>query len=139
MREVGSVEGTRGGIRLRAVTEGRGPPFRQAIDPIVAAAFKVEADELGARTRGSPRVAFARQVAMYLAHVACGPTLTEVGALFARDRTTVAHACGVVEDRRDDAAIDRTLDLLETVVARLAHITRCGSCPSGCRHGTREA
>ena len=119
MREVGSVEGARGGIRLRAVTEGRGPPFRQAIDPIVAAAFKVEADELGARTRGSPRVAFARQVAMYLAHVACGLTLTEVGALFARDRTTVAHACGVVEDRRDDPELDGSLEHLESAVTSL--------------------
>ena len=39
---------------------------------------------------------------MYLAHVTCGLSLTEVGEVFARDRTTVAHACGRVEDLRDD-------------------------------------
>ena len=48
---------------------------------------------------------------MYLAHVVCGLSLTEVGALFARDRTTAAHACRVVEDRRDDAELDGRLDI----------------------------
>jgi chromosomal replication initiation ATPase DnaA len=53
---------------------------------------------------------------MYLAHVACGLSLTEVGRLFARDRTTVAHACGLIEDRRDDAAFDRALELIEGIM-----------------------
>ncbi len=56
---------------------------------------------------------------MYLAHVACGLSLTEVGALFARDRTTVSHACTVVEDRRDDAELDGRLEHLERAVAAL--------------------
>jgi hypothetical protein len=50
---------------------------------------------------------------MYLAHVAGGLPLAEVGRLFKRDRTTVAHACAVVEDRRDDPAFDRALAILE--------------------------
>lgn len=50
---------------------------------------------------------------MYLAHVAGGLPMAEVGRLFARDRTTVAHACALVEDRRDDPAFDRTLAILE--------------------------
>jgi hypothetical protein len=33
--------------------------------------------------------------------------------VFARDRTTVAHACARIEDRRDAAPFDRALDLLE--------------------------
>lgn len=45
--------------------------------------------------------------------VACGMSLTEVGRTFACDRTTVSHACGVVEDGRDDPTFDRVLDLLE--------------------------
>jgi hypothetical protein len=76
-------------------------------------------DELRAPTRGSARTAFARQVAMYLAHVACGVSLTDVGILFARDRTTVAHACGVVEDKRDDPDLDCRLEHLERAVASL--------------------
>lgn len=56
---------------------------------------------------------------MYLAHVACALTLTEVGALFERDRTTVAHACSLIEDRRDDPDLDRKLEHLERAVASL--------------------
>ena len=93
--------------------------LRRLIDAAVAAVFEVNIEELLAQTRGSPRAAFARQVAMYLAHVVCGLSLTEVGALFARDRTTVAHACSVVEDRRDDPALDGRLDHLERAVASL--------------------
>jgi Bacterial dnaA protein helix-turn-helix len=58
-------------------------------------------------------VAFARQVAMYLAHTGGGISFSEVGRLFARDRTTVAHACALVEDMRDDPAFDRCLAFLE--------------------------
>ena len=57
---------------------------------------------------------------MYLAHVVLGLTLTEVGQVFARDRTTVAYACGRVEDLRDDLAFDRSLELLEGVLRALA-------------------
>jgi chromosomal replication initiation ATPase DnaA len=93
--------------------------LRRATDPAVAAVFEVEVNDLRAPTRRSPRAAFARQVAMYLAHVVCGLSLTEVGTLFARDRTTVAHACGVVEDKRDDAELDGMLEQLERAVASL--------------------
>lgn len=92
---------------------------RQAIEPAVAAVFEVDINDLRAPTRGSARTAFARQVAMYLAHVACGVTLTDVGILFQRDRTTVAHACGLVEDKRDDADLDWTLEHLERAVSSL--------------------
>ena len=93
--------------------------LRQAIDPAVAAVFDVEIGELRAPTRSSPEAAFARQVAMYLAHVVCGLNLTAIGALFHRDRTTVAHACGVVEDRRDDPDLDARIEHLERAVASL--------------------
>ena len=53
---------------------------------------------------------------MYLSHVACGQSLTDVGRIFARDRTTVAHACARIEDLRDDRRFDRVLDLLEAIV-----------------------
>lgn len=94
-------------------------PVRQAIEPAVAAVFEVPLSHLRASTRGSPRAAFARQVAMYLAHVVFGLSLTEVGAIFARDRTTVAHACASIEDGRDDPVFDARLDHLERVVCSM--------------------
>jgi chromosomal replication initiation ATPase DnaA len=81
--------------------------------------FDVAIGDLAASTRRSPRSAFARQVAMYLAHVVCGLSLTEIGTLFRRDRTTVAHACSVVEDRRDDPDLDARIDHLEHAVSSL--------------------
>ncbi|MFQ5626882.1 MAG: helix-turn-helix domain-containing protein [Methyloligellaceae bacterium] len=92
---------------------------RRVVEQAVATTFQVPLRELRARTRRKAPVAFARQVAMYLAHVAYGLTLTEVGTLFGRDRTTVAYACRVVEDRRDDCVFDVFLDHLETAIVRL--------------------
>jgi chromosomal replication initiation ATPase DnaA len=90
--------------------------LRQMLEQAVLRVFMVASADLWSATRGRPQVAFARQVAMYLAHIACGLTLTEVGHVFARDRTTVAHACELVEGLRDDARFDRALDLLEDVL-----------------------
>jgi chromosomal replication initiation ATPase DnaA len=57
---------------------------------------------------------------MYLAHVALGLTLTEAGRLFGRDRSTAAHACRLVESRRDDPHIDTLLARLEHACAPFA-------------------
>ena len=92
---------------------------RRLLEPAVAAVFDVEVEDLRAATRRSARAAFARQVAMYLAHVVCGLSLTEVGLIFARDRTTVAHACELIEDRRDEPELDARLEHLERAVACL--------------------
>ena len=89
---------------------------RSVIEDAVAQVFGVRGGDLRGATRGRAKVARARQVAMYLAHVSCSMTLTDVGRVFERDRTTVSHACGVIEDERDDPVFDRVLELLEHVV-----------------------
>ncbi len=90
--------------------------LRTLIEASVGQVFGIYAAEFSSVTRGTARVALARQVAMYLCHVMCQRSLTDVGRIFQRDRTTVAHACGVVEDLRDDPRFDRVLELLETIV-----------------------
>lgn len=92
------------------------PVSRAVVEETVAQVFGVGRAEFGRPSRGKAPSARARQVAMYLAHVSLGLTMNDVGKLFGRDRTTVAHACGVVEDRRDDPIFDRTLELMEWVV-----------------------
>ncbi|NML76845.1 chromosomal replication initiator DnaA [Rhizobium sp. S-51] len=47
-----------------------------------------------------------RQISMYVCHVALSMPYGEVALAFGVDRTTVSHACHVVEDRRDDAGFD---------------------------------
>ena len=79
----------------------------------VAYAFSVPLDDMAAPTRRSREAAFARQVAMYLAHVAFELSLTRVAQAFGRDRSTAAHACHRIEDQRDDLRFDQHLDALE--------------------------
>ena len=63
--------------------------------------------------------AHVRQISMYVCHVALRLSLSDIGSAFGRDRTTVGHACSVVEDRRDDPAFDEfvsSVERLATVV-----------------------
>lgn len=86
----------------------------------VSAASHVPPQFLRQRRRGDSEAAFARQVAMYLAHVGFGLTMTQVGISFGRDRTTVRHACALVENRRDLPAFEFALTALEAGMASLA-------------------
>lgn len=95
-----TMERTRGRCRL--------------LESVVARAFGFDVAALRGASRGHAPIAFARQVAMYVAHVWFGLSLSEVGRSFGRDRTTVAHACRVVEERRDDPRLDRVIAAIET-------------------------
>jgi chromosomal replication initiation ATPase DnaA len=41
----------------------------------------------------------------------------DIGVAFGRDRTTVGHACHVVEDRRDDPVFDDFVSAAERMIA----------------------
>ncbi len=99
---------------------------RRIIETAAAVVFEIDVSALSCPSRGQARVALARQVAMYLAHVSFGLSHVEVGQMFERDRTTVRHACAVVEDRRDDQAFDRTIANLEAIVRRIAVVSAVG-------------
>jgi chromosomal replication initiation ATPase DnaA len=85
---------------------------------MVAEAFGLHGGDLDGATRGCAQVALARQAGMYLARVSLGLTLSQAANLFGRDRTTAAHACRVIEDRRDDPIFDAKLAAIEAVLAR---------------------
>lgn len=90
----------------------------------VALRFGIGVAEIKSITRGSPQAALARQIAMYLAHVVHGYGFAEIARCFGRDRTTVAHACRVVEDRRDDIAFDLRVAALEDACRAIQGGTR---------------
>lgn len=104
----------------RSVQDGYRLAAHEILEQAVALAFDVPARTLRSHTRGKARVALARQIAMYLAHVVYGQSFTAVGIFFGRDRTTVAHACGAIEDRRDDPCFDKSIDQLETALCKFA-------------------
>lgn len=83
---------------------------------MIACALDVPIAEMRAPTRRRAPVAHARQIAMYLMHVAFGFSLSAVGRHFGRDRTTAAHACRQIEDLRDNRDFDLLLDKLEFAV-----------------------
>jgi chromosomal replication initiation ATPase DnaA len=66
--------------------------------------------------RGSAAAAFARQVAAYLCHTGFELSLARVAAAFGRDRSTIAHACHLIEDRRDEPQFDLWIAALETML-----------------------
>lgn len=79
----------------------------------VAYAFQVPAEDIDTPTRGAARAALARQVAIYLTHVAFEMSLARTAIAFGRDRSTAAYACHRIEDRRDDPGFDELMDSLE--------------------------
>jgi len=95
---------------------------RAVLSSVVSAAFDVPAKDLRLPKRGRAKIALARQVAMYLSHVALGMTLAEAGRLYGRDRTTAAHGCRLVEDLRDEQRFDTLMTILENMVRdRIVH------------------
>jgi chromosomal replication initiation ATPase DnaA len=85
-------------------------------EAVIAAAAKIPPRKLRTTNRGRQQIAAARQRAMYLAHVTFGLSLTRVGICFGRDRTTVRHACALVEDSRDDPRCELGLSALEAAL-----------------------
>ena len=79
-------------------------------------ALNIALDDIIEAARGTADVAFARQVAMYLCYVAFELSLARVAAAFRRDRSTVAHACHSIEDRRDESQFDLWIGALEAML-----------------------
>jgi chromosomal replication initiator protein len=94
-----------------------GPPSVQRIQDIVAEVFGLTRDELLSPTR-TARVAWPRQVAMYLAREHTHETLPAIGAHFGgRDHSTVLHACKRAASRI--GTDPEAYDAVATITARL--------------------
>ncbi|WP_246727682.1 helix-turn-helix domain-containing protein [Chelativorans sp. Marseille-P2723] len=103
--------------KLSPVNDERIADICECVMDIVAALFNVSGKELRRPDRSSTSVARVRQIGMYVAHVTLGLNMTEIGRGFGRDRTTVQHACHLIEDLRDDEDFDRIVHMTEQVTA----------------------
>jgi chromosomal replication initiation ATPase DnaA len=101
--------------RLAASREERVVELCECVIDIVAALFNVCGKELRAPGRSPLAVARVRQVGMYVAHVCLHLSMNDVGRGFGRDRTTVLHACHLIEDLRDEPEFDRMVAMTERV------------------------
>jgi hypothetical protein len=86
---------------------------------VVCAALLVEPRALRAPTRSRRQVAEARQLFAYLARVELGVPARVIARFLGRDSSTVAYACRVVEDRRDDLRFDVAVAALGRAAAEL--------------------
>jgi chromosomal replication initiation ATPase DnaA len=109
----------------------RSDPRGWRLAEAVARQRRVSMTDLLGRERGEAPIALARQIAMYLMHVGFGRHYAEVGKFFERDRTTVSHACALVEDMREDPGFDDELNRLEDVLAGEASSEREVACAAG--------
>jgi chromosomal replication initiator protein len=102
-------QSTSPGKRARTVTE---------IQAAACEHFGVSPDELLSPARGA-RIAWPRQVAMYLARELTGESLPAIGRQFGgRDHTTVMHACRrtssrILDDTDAREAVDKLREVLE--------------------------
>jgi chromosomal replication initiator protein len=94
----GLVTRALGGEAHRTHPEDRPPPRISEIQAAVAQASSLTAEQLTSSTR-APRVARARQVAMYLSRDHTTASLATIARAFNRDHTTVGHAIRAVEGR----------------------------------------
>jgi chromosomal replication initiator protein len=74
------------------------PPTLEAIQDAVCAVQGITREEMGSALR-SPRIARARQIAMYLARELTGLSLTQIARGVGRDHTTVMHGVRAVQGR----------------------------------------
>lgn len=95
-----------------------------AIEQVVVAALGMTPAAFRSASRGTARSAYARQIAMYLARTRLELSYAAIGHAFGRDRTTVAHACRIIEELREQAAADHFLTELEDALE--PRLAACG-------------
>jgi chromosomal replication initiator protein len=84
------------------------------IQKVVAQHYGVPADSMRSKIR-TARLAFPRQVAIFLARELTGCSLTQIGQRFGgRDHTTVIHACQKISDQSErDVSLKATVNQLK--------------------------
>lgn len=103
--------------RHPAGSEARAIALCDAIIDLTAIFFNVSSRDLRSSSRTSNPVSRVRQIGMYVGHVTLGLKMTEVGAGFGRDKSTVVHACHTIEDMRDDEDFDLIVARVERLVS----------------------
>ena len=79
---------------------------------LAAAVWRMPRAALSGRNRAR-RYTRARRLALHLAHVGLGASLSVASAALSRDRASARRACAATEDSRDLPGWDRALDGLE--------------------------
>lgn len=100
---------------LSPIADERSIDLCECTMDIMAALFDVSGSDLRRPGRSTTSISRVRQIGMYVAHVVLRLNMSEVGRGFGRDRTTVQHACHLIEDMRDDPDFDGVVLTAERV------------------------
>lgn len=88
---------------------------------IAAQVHGVTVEELRKPTRGRPHVSRARQIAIHLTRRVFGLSYNQLAAEVGRDRSTIQHACDLVERMREEnAEFESSIGWMETMLRRAA-------------------
>ncbi|MEO0327267.1 MAG: helix-turn-helix domain-containing protein [Pseudomonadota bacterium] len=90
---------------------------------LVALTLNVNVHDLVQCYRGNQATSRARQVSCYLMHTILSMSLVEIAKAYRKDRTTIGHACRLVEDLRDNPKFDQTLVELEETLKIVASLS----------------
>lgn len=94
------------------------------VNQMIAAAYEISGERLLRRDRGVIKVNRPRQISMYLMNTALSLKFTEIAEFYDKDRTTVSHACRVIEEMRDNVEFDmRILEFENTINTALQLIS----------------
>ena len=111
------------------------PPAERAVvmcDGVIdlmAAMFSVSGRDLRGARRSGRAVARVRQIGMYVAHVTLGMRMVDIATGFGRNKSTVVHACHLIEDLRDDADFNVIVAKAEEITeVAFSMRTVCGAC-----------
>ncbi len=85
---------------------------------VMASLCNSSVEEIMAPTRLSARATLARQLTVYALSINNGWNATRVARVIGRDRTTVEHARGVIEELREDPDVDTWIDRACSVLAK---------------------
>lgn len=83
---------------------------------VVSCMMNIPRKALLQANRGTAEISLARQTAMYLMHTVLSRSYHDVSDYFGRDRTTVSHACRLVEDLRDDSEYEKQVTQMEELL-----------------------
>ena len=105
LREIGAVE----------LNRGKAIAYCDGLIDIISAYFNVSGRDIRSPKRHNLDVARVRQIGMYIANVVLGINMTMIGQGFGRNKSTVIHACHLIEDMRDDEEFDLLVARLEAI------------------------
>lgn len=83
---------------------------------LVSLLEKTDPEAMKNTSRGKADICLARQMSMYLMHTVFSCTYHQVSVFFKRDRTTISHACKLIEDLRDNQEFDKRLEAMENLL-----------------------